>query len=202
MENDRLDMRAEAFGVVSRMFASEPDMQAVDAFLSFDWHSVLETPPSFAALEHCDREAIARENRVEFARLFLGPKKRIAPPYESVYRSGPRHMHGSEARELKAFYQEVGIVQDGTVNEPDDFIGFELQCACYLLTAAMLAHASGDEELRSSVLECYEHLLLRHLAAWIPAFCQDILDARPLPLMAACAQTLDLLVEFETFLAA
>ena len=142
-------------------------------------------------------EAVARKNRGEFARMFLGPKKLIAPPYESAYRSASSRIWGTQSAELRSFYRNVGICRDGSVNEPDDFIGFELQCAGYLLTAAQHARKAGRKDLCIFVLEQYHRLLFDHLTQWVPAFCEDVLNAEPDPFMAACARTLQAMIQRE-----
>lgn len=195
MQAQHLGERAEAYAVLSRAFSSEPDAAAVSAFIGFDWDLLLGHSPLAGLFE--DSEATSPRNRSEFGRMFLGPKKLIAPPYESVYRSGTRRMGGEHADRMRDLYLSSGIRRDGSTNEPDDFIGFELQFACYLLTAAHMAYESGDESSLEFALQRYHELLFDHLVIWVPAFCEDILDAEPLPFMAACARALAALVKLE-----
>ena len=195
MQTDTFEERAEAYALLARVFASEPDADAVEAFARFDWASFLGEDVAFAFEE--DYERVAAENRAEFARMFLGPKKLPAPPYESAYRSGARCMWGPQTSEVREAYEAAGIRRDGSLNEPDDFVGFELQFASSLLTAARLAEEAGDGDARAFALERYREFLDGHLGRWIPAFCNDILAAGPAPFMAACARALKLTVETE-----
>lgn len=195
MEPMNLEARVVAYGLLSRLFISEPNGEAVCAFSDFEWEPLLGIR-SFDP-HSVDFDTIALENRSEFARMFLGPKKLVAPPYESVYRSGSRQMNGSYTRAVRECYDALGIRRDGTISEPDDFVGFELQFCSYLLTIAQAAKESGDEESFVEADERYENFFYEHIASWIPAFCDDILDAEPLPLMAACALTLKTFVDLE-----
>lgn len=195
MSDRSFESRSKAYELLASAFTAEPDADAVRDFYSFDWGSLLGADCPLEEPDDC--AAVASENRSEFARMFLGPKKRIAPPYESVYRSGVRRMGGCHAEDVRRCYEEAGVRRDGSVREPDDFVGFELQFASYLLAAASLAAESGDEDLLTESLKRYEEFLVYHLARWIPSFCDDILHADPKPFLALCARMLEAVVEYE-----
>ena len=188
MPSQLLEKRSSAYGLLACVFTTEPDTDVVREFYTFDWDSVfggncpLESPDDYTA--------IAAENRSQFARMFLGPKKRVAPPYESTYRSGLRRMGGHYTEDVRRCYQDAGIQRDGSIKEPDDFVGFELQFACCLLAAASLAVEMGDEVSFAESMQRYEDFLRYHLICWIPAFCDDILYSDPKPFLGLCAEIL------------
>src|SRR6476661_2745176 len=51
-----------------------------------------------------DLPASYRDIEIEYTRLFLGPRHRPAPPYESVYRSPQKLMMQDVTMEVRSFY--------------------------------------------------------------------------------------------------
>ena len=100
----------------------------------------------------------------EYTRLFIGPGRLPAPPYESMYRDNK--MHGPSLLELKQFYREVGIERYDYA-EPEDNIAFELRFMNYL----------GEKMLHENMtkyLELQKRFMDEHLLKWVPVFCDDL----------------------------
>lgn len=104
----------------------------------------------------------AQEIRMDFARIFLGPDRRLMP-YESLYnypmRDRPR-LWGRAAEEVQAFYRSAGIMMDEEINLIPDHISAELLFMSYLIE-------NGIPELQKKFLE-------EHLARWIPEYCNEL----------------------------
>ena len=102
--------------------------------------------------------------RGEYTRLFIGPGRLPAPPYESMYRDNK--MHGPSLLELKQFYREVGVERHDYA-EPEDNIAFELRFMNYL----------GEKMLQENMkkyLELQKRFMSEHLLKWVPVFCDDL----------------------------
>lgn len=87
-------------------------------------------PLKDAAAEAALREAVAgepataEELRDDHFRLFVGPGRGLACPYESVYVSRDGLLFGDETFDVRATYARAGLSADPS--EPDDHLGVEL----------------------------------------------------------------------------
>ena len=116
-----------------------------------------------------------KEIKVEYARLFLGPKHVPAPPFESVYRTKTRHMFGESTVEVRNLYKNAGLKIEAKDNLPDDFIGYELEFMYYLSFEALKALNEGNDEKLCKVLKYQQHFIKEHLNVWVKDFTKDIL---------------------------
>ncbi|WP_075859164.1 TorD/DmsD family molecular chaperone [Carboxydothermus pertinax] len=111
----------------------------------------------------------------EFNRLFVGPGKLVAPPYESAYLNSEGLLMQKETLEVREFYRSMGLEVQNKNCEPDDFIGFEAEFACYLLHQAAKFLAQKDLSNFNLHLTAYRNFFVNHLSKWLPAHCRDIL---------------------------
>lgn len=130
----------------------------------------------FAKLNEKEVEKLHNEIKVEYARLFLGPKKIPAPPFESVYTTKTRHMFGESTTEVRELYKNAGLKLETKDNLPDDFIGYELEFMYYLSYETIKALEENNEEKVEKILKYQYHFLKEHLNVWIKDFTKDILD--------------------------
>ncbi|WP_331775048.1 TorD/DmsD family molecular chaperone [Sulfurospirillum sp. 1612] len=112
--------------------------------------------------------------RWEYNRLFIGPQKPLATPFESVYRSKKKLMMRESTFEVREFYANVGLEVERKDHFPDDFIGFEFQYLFYVsqLTVALIEHKKEDEAI--ALIHERKDFLAQHPNQWFPAFCDDI----------------------------
>lgn len=110
---------------------------------------------------------------VEYCRLFYGPGKVAAPPYESVYLGGGLLM-GEPAIQVLRCYEEAGVrIGDGFRDMPDH-IGAELEYLCLAARetgnfAALRRH--GTVGLWAAR---YRSFLTEHLAPWVRPFATKV----------------------------
>jgi len=126
--------------------------------------------------------------RQEYVRLFVGPGKKLAPPWESVYR-GPERlvMQEPHAQVLRAYAeQKVGF--DGFGKRPADHVALEMQFVSTLL-ARSRAGSRADAALR--------RFLDEHLLAWLPAFAGDVRRHAKTEFWQGVGETLTALCEAE-----
>jgi len=114
------------------------------------------------------------EARWEYNRLFIGPKKPIAVPFESVYRSEKHLLMREFAYEVREFYAQVGLEVEKKDHFPDDFIGFEFQYLFYVskLVIELIKH-KREKEAEELILVRKE-FLQEHPLKWFFDFCDDI----------------------------
>jgi TorA maturation chaperone TorD/Pyruvate/2-oxoacid:ferredoxin oxidoreductase delta subunit len=112
----------------------------------------------------------------EFARLFLGPGRPVAHPYESVLREG-RTM-GETTLDVRRRLAAEGVAPKG--HGLPDHVGIELSFMAYLSAREAMAWEAGEEKEAWDLLQKQEAFLREHLGAWLPQFCRRILTGRPL----------------------
>lgn len=137
-------------------------------------------------LDHHDKEELT----FDFNRLFIGPNKLLAPPYESSYRSDERTLMQGETLNVRRFYRKIGLQVKEKNSIPDDHITFELELICYLLSMAM-------EKEDMSYFDLYEEFFENHLATWAEEHSQDILNHSTYFICTAMAYVLQSVVKME-----
>lgn len=162
--------RSRTFGLLAGMYLCRPTSDAI-----VGWRILLgkEPPAPLRGLHACllaidsSREAVLEDLLWEYTRLFIGPYRLPAPPWESVYTS-PKRLLMQEAHDaVQAQYAEAGL----SIPDPHvlaDHIGSELNFLSIL-------HARAESEADGEVpMALAERFLSEHLRRWVPAFCKDL----------------------------
>jgi len=129
---------------------------------------------SYAELARAFSEAEPGQEQ-EFTRLFLGPGRPVAHPYESVVREG-RTM-GETTLDVRRRLTAEGVAPNGC--SLPDHVGIELAFMAYLAAREALAWEAGEDDVARGLLQKQEAFLREHLGAWLPQFSRRILAGRP-----------------------
>ncbi len=116
-------------------------------------------------------EAKLGKKVTEFNRLFIGPDRLLAPPYETVYRSNARVLMQEDTMIIRNFYAEAGLEVAKLNQIPDDHIVFELEFICFLLHKLF---TGTDEQSVQKTKELYETFLSTRFSKWVGAHCDDV----------------------------
>ncbi|MGL5150218.1 MAG: TorD/DmsD family molecular chaperone [Clostridium sp.] len=130
----------------------------------------------FAKLKENNINDLKEDIDIEYARLFLGPKKVIAPPYESVYRTSTKRLFGENTNEVRNIYKTMGLEINTLGIEPDDFIGFELEFMYYLSYHTVKMIEEENIAAVQRLLKNQYDFLREHLSCWIAEFTNDIIN--------------------------
>lgn len=130
----------------------------------------------FKQLSSTELEALQKEIKVEYARLFLGPRRVPVPPYESTYRENKKSIFGQNTKRVQELYEHAGLKLNEKVNIPHDFIGFELEFMYYLTYQTIQAIEKKDDVLIQKLLDYQLHFLAEHLTQWIGQLTEDIFE--------------------------
>jgi len=122
----------------------------------------VELPP-------CEGDA----DEAEFNRLFVGPGRLPAPPYESVWRSEDRLLMQAAAEGVRSVYLEYGV--QNTYPEPEDHLALELEFY------ALLQYRVLNGEAPHRHLAAQQRFWTEHLSTWVPAFCQAVEESTSSP---------------------
>lgn len=124
----------------------------------------------------------------EYRRLFVGPGKKPAPPWGSVYTDRECVVFGASTLELRAWMRERGIARTTDEKTPEDHIGLMLALMAWIVREQP---ADLDDYLRLHLLtwsshyldeleEAAEHPFYEGLARLTRATLEGLRDARGL----------------------
>lgn len=168
-----------------------------EAFPTFGGSEVAGVCAALAAYALAAREAAASDGRdaveccaVEYTRLFVGPPRPAAAPWETMYRGGAAVGgatvgFGQATFEMRALLREAGLEVKNENNQYEDHIGIEL-----LYLSALCARAAEGEE---GAVEEVRAFAEDRLLAWLPFLRAAAEEAAPdgyLPLLLALADAL------------
>lgn len=107
---------------------------------------------------------------IDYSRLFVGPSRPLAPPYESVWVSPSENLAQEATTQLLALYEHCGFgVADNLADLPDH-IAVELEFL-YVLSFERNLAASSESAVRVSELTALERRFYsEHLGQWIWSF--------------------------------
>lgn len=111
----------------------------------------------------------------EYRRLFVGPAKKAAPPWGSVYTDKDQVVFGQSALDLREWLWDNGIaLTQGESDEPEDHIGIMLELLAYM--------AANRPELVRPYLQ-------QHFLTWAPHFLELMEAATERAFFQGLAQT-------------
>jgi TorA maturation chaperone TorD len=144
--------------------ASQADTQAGLALLR-TWAAAHVGGVSAATLDQLE---------ADYNRLFVGPRKLLAAPWESVYIDRERVLFQRVTLEVKGWYERFGLVRDSACNEPEDHVGLELSFLAHLASIALDAMRRRDDERVRAIMTAQREFVRDHARRWIPNWCRDV----------------------------
>ena len=122
---------------------------------------------------------------VEYTKLFVGPPKPAAAPWETMYRSGAGSAvgFGQATFEMKELLREFGLEVSNENNQYADHIGIELLLASVL--CARIAESEGDAGKQRELLERLTAFLEEHPLAWTGKLLEAVRAVEPEGYIAA-----------------
>ncbi len=124
----------------------------------------------------------------DYNRLFVGPNKLFASPYESSYRNYEGNVLQQETLNVRNFYHFAGlqVVNEGQI--PDDHIQFELDFILHVLSNPTIQDHS----------QIYKMFLEKHLMTWVFEHCDRIVKNSLNPITYAMAVLLKEFLQLES----
>lgn len=180
-----MDYRCGIYFWLRNLYISEPTVEILsDIVQTCREFGINEDSPAyekefiyfFANLSKEDIENTNKELKSEYARLFLGPKRILAPPYESVYCTRNRQLFGETCISVRRLYEQLGLKINKVGNVPDDFIGFELEFMYYLaFTTGEFINDNNMDKI-DELLNHQYNFIKDHIGVWIERFTNDIYE--------------------------
>ncbi|MEH7179882.1 TorD/DmsD family molecular chaperone [Neobacillus vireti] len=122
----------------------------------------------------------------DYNRLFVGPNKLLASPFESSYRNYEGNVLQQETLNVRNFYRYVGLQVANEGQVPDDHIQFELEIMLHVLSQPTTEN-----------LQIYKMFLDKHLLQWGFKHCERILQNSQNPITYAMAVILKEFLQME-----
>ena len=116
-------------------------------------------------------DEIFERMQVDYMRLFIGPGKVIAAPWESVYFSEERLTFQEQTLEVRNWYRRFGLEAERIHQEPDDHIGLELLFLSHLAALGIQALNEQDNARFKELLDAQREFFKKHIGTWALTWC-------------------------------
>jgi TorA maturation chaperone TorD len=164
-----------------------PALQAVEA--------------SATALRPATPEAALRTLRVGYARLFEGPGKALAVPYEAWYvdrlTGGEGRLNGPSTARVALAYRARGLERALDHHDFPDHVATELEFCHALASLEAAAWRAGDLDGAGALRAETDSFLRAHPARWWPAFAGEVRGGPDVALYGALADLLKVQLSIE-----
>ncbi len=146
-----------------------------------------------------DLESVAEHLRGRYTQTFIGPGPHVSL-YASVHVSDERRLWGDSTIWVKKFIETTGLSISNDWDSIPDHIAIELELMqrltdyeAKLWGSYLLPETENTDKQLSQCLRVQEQFLREHLCAWIPQFCERVLQSSTSPFyreMAALTKSL------------
>lgn len=213
------EARSQVYGLLSALYLELPSLKLLqsvfDAEFERQFSSVaskfeagemkegLKLIASFvAAFKEQPREEVLKHVAIDRTRLFRGVSPQYSPPapYESVYRDG--RLWGKSTVEVSQTYGRLGVKLPEAWTEPPDFIGIELDLMRLICLSEREAWQTDCAGKALEYLEAGRDFLRKHIAQWVPGFCEEMYNRAELDFYRGIALLTRGFVEYDNRLAA
>ncbi len=126
----------------------------------------------FSGLACCVPPAVELKSlSVDFAELFVGPFKLLAPPYGSVYLEDSMMM-GDSTVDVRNCYESEGL--DIVIKDAPDHIAIELEFMYFLVARQIEAARDANLQVLQSSRLKQSSFLQAHLGRWVSEFAENV----------------------------
>ncbi|WP_165247298.1 TorD/DmsD family molecular chaperone [Adlercreutzia sp. ZJ141] len=131
------------------------------------------------ALAHMELTQARLTLEVEYNRLFVGPGKVLAPPYESFFltaheEGGRGRLRGPSERAVRACYAKFGYAMPELFVDFPDHIAIELEFIAMLANEEARAWCDGNEDITLFKQRAIDDFCRDHLACWVAPFASAV----------------------------
>jgi TorA maturation chaperone TorD len=177
-------------GFLAKMLYAAPDREWLNSLIcnrvldSIPFGSTLPDVVSALAtlqrwadpLQHGLDDATFAEISDDYTRLFVGPGRLPAAPWESVYTNKDRAVFQMETVSVKNWYRRFDLVLASEYNEPADHIGLEFGFLAHLSKLTIAASEIRDGAEVTTLIDAQRAFLSYHVLPWVPRWAADVLD--------------------------
>lgn len=164
---------AEPSAELVRALTNEHTLEALKLPVTKECQGILQYLPALKEMGNwCldDKDKVLASLTTEYTRLFLGPTKLPAPPWESVYVSKEPLLFQESTLTVRRSYLKHGFIPQNYPHEADDHLALELDFMASLSGLAHNALEQSDFDKVTDAMEDQKAFLEDHLLKWIPQF--------------------------------
>ena len=176
------------FGLLAKAFYAGPDRAWLDALVAEDVFasvpfgtdlaevaSALDCLRSWtsAQIGGMSDEAFA-DLEIDYTRLFVGPNRLLAAPWESAYTNKDRAIFQLEAVSVKNWYARFELGLASAINEPADHVGLELAFLADLAARTVAAAGTRDGAEVRRLVDAQRGFLKQHILPWVTRWTDDV----------------------------
>ncbi len=110
----------------------------------------------------------------DHTRLFVGPEKLLAAPWESVYADRDRLVFQAVTLQVRDWYGRFGLELAGNYREPEDHVGMEFGFLAHLSQLALRALEAGERGRFDELVQAQRDFLSQHPLRWVPKWCRQM----------------------------
>ncbi len=169
-----LEEKAKTYEFFANIFAKEPDIEFLKVLQLEDNEEIFKSNgfDPLSDIKHLSHEQQAESLAIEYARLFLAPK-RLASPHESLQR-GEGRLWGKSTVEVNQICKKFGFVLDEKFKDTPDHLSAELSFLAQLtqLEGKYLTRKLTEEH--EGVLEVKKFFFKDHILKWFSRFKDEV----------------------------
>lgn len=140
------------------------------------------------------KKKLIEDLAVEYTRLFLGPGKHISP-HESIYHERGDgdwgNLWGADTVAVKKFIETAGLGYKTEYTGLPDHISVEFEFMGEVIKREAEAWKDNDREGAAYCLKIQKQFIEKHLGAWVPAFCEKVVEHAELSFYREIAKLTD-----------
>lgn len=208
--------RQYAYDILRRFFMEEPSKEYLKPFVQKNMIDLFPFKEDSAGIQegiNSVKEYLSKHDVVnierhydelhwDFTRMFIGPFKLPAPPWESSYVRKDGLLFQGTTMKVRNYYEKYGFILNDFNLEADDHIGLELDFIYHLNDLCLKTAASNDEQKMKKINQLIreqEKFLNEHLAKFVPQLSQLVVKNANTTFYAGLAKVLHhyLLIDLE-----
>ncbi len=177
---DTLTGQVLSFSVLAKLIYVYPEIKWIDMLIAEDVFAeapfAANQPDVIAGLNllqtwsNANRGGISMDAfdnlRIDNTRLFIGPGKLLAPPWESVGLCEERLVFQEQTLQVRDWYARYGLELVNLHKEPDDHIGLEFEFIAHLAKLGLQALEANDHKRFDELLQAQKQFLAEHPLQW------------------------------------
>ena len=181
--------RPALYGALYGVFANEPSAELLASLEGTELQTLVDAlmgergaKPLAALAEAAARAQGAGEASVDrlegaYNRLFVGPAKPEAGPWESLHRGKEGTLFCQTTLDVRRCYVEQGLIPQSYPNVADDHVALEIDFVRRLGERARDAWAAGDRDAAAGALAASREFLSDHLGVWVGTWAEAVEQA-------------------------
>ncbi len=198
MENQResiellLANRLHLYEVFHVVFSGVPNEELIHCL------SDEQTGEAFAILSDADDDMMAKMSRftkkleghlaedemyidklkTEYTRLYVGPGRMVAYPWESTYNGKENLLFQESTLRVRQFYRKYGYLPQEYPHVADDHIALEMHFMSKLSQRALEAFQADNLQEACNMLKGQQMFMKYHLLNWLPKYVAAVSDKK------------------------